>query len=967
MAVKRILDIDIRNKGLFSAIYGNISDGEFFVDSDLKKYNLWQQLFVYLKSMLYDNVVFYDTTNNFHSYSKSDLARFLNLEEETKNKEPQKYQSRHIRSALGSRRNKKEAEKTVKPKDEKQINSAIKLVTDFGEKNNFYRTNETLEIENYLKINLANKKKKTALIIKNPENSTFQGIEKYITLFKTLDNNYAKDESLNKVIIVHNNKSTNSFISSFSSQQLFLNDFFRNLFIKKVGENNFEIVKKNVHKIELSDEIELQNLINEIRITDKKETNFTNIETIVSSLKKRKYTISDITSKLKKVSKINIEKLISAKIIEPPYIKIDDEKLQKNLNKVIGQSEITKVFSKKIKSHFDISRDSPLSFMMVGTSGVGKTFTAELISESLKDDGFIYVPLKMTEFQTEDSVNKLIGSPTGYIGSQTPPQLFAELKKSSRLVILFDEIEKANERVITTLMQLLDKGEMNWNEKTGDFKDCIILFTSNASRKQFSKLKNNHLKGVSENIYNKLIDKKYQNKLKDILHQSDTAKFKTEFCGRINTYLVYNTLMPKDIIKVSNDYIKSFSQKKYDLSINHIDSNLLGQFAFDFSGSQYGLRDLKTSVKDLVSELLSSLNIVKNNVYSIEKNIEENIFYLQTNNTDYPNNSIDSYKKYKMLIKESKVINRDEIDLYLSNIKGQDDSIQLVKKSISMWFLRKEKPLSLFFVGPSGVGKTETAKMLAKSLESKGYDYHRIDCNMLNDETGKNRILGSSTGYMGSDVEPELFSKQRVNNKLIILFDEIEKSHPSVLISLMNLIDEGKLSWNNDTRDFSECILIFTSNLSQEIFIKQKQNLINRKIKIDSLSFQNSIKETLTSSFREQGLGPEIPGRITKTFVFNLPNKEMIQDVSYKIIQNIVQKHNCNIIEFDENILNILTKVFTGNDKGIRPIKNFINENMTEAFYRIYEKLDDDESPLDIAVVNNGKGDEIEFNIEIIE
>jgi len=66
MPVKRISDINISQRGLFTAIYGNHSD--FFVDDDLRKYNLWQQLYLYLKNEDYDIVLFYDTNNDFHSY-----------------------------------------------------------------------------------------------------------------------------------------------------------------------------------------------------------------------------------------------------------------------------------------------------------------------------------------------------------------------------------------------------------------------------------------------------------------------------------------------------------------------------------------------------------------------------------------------------------------------------------------------------------------------------------------------------------------------------------------------------------------------------------------------------------------------------------------------------------------------------------------------------------------------------------
>src|ERR1700753_1889933 len=80
MPVKRISDINIQKRGLLTAIYGNVNEDEFFVDDDLKNYSLAQQLYLYLKSVGYDSVVFYDTTDNFHSFTQSDLVKFLNLD-----------------------------------------------------------------------------------------------------------------------------------------------------------------------------------------------------------------------------------------------------------------------------------------------------------------------------------------------------------------------------------------------------------------------------------------------------------------------------------------------------------------------------------------------------------------------------------------------------------------------------------------------------------------------------------------------------------------------------------------------------------------------------------------------------------------------------------------------------------------------------------------------------------------------
>lgn len=161
MSVQRIRDIDINNRGLFVGLYG-ITGQEFFIDSDLKKYNYYQQLSIYLKDEGYDKVIMYDAINNFHSYFKSDLERLkYNDTKEENSLEDDMF----IIGPL-------DLEEPIQGSDNQNAsttNSAIQLhsYNKNSQRNAFYRDEQNTFVPDYFREELSTPKGKTAFIIKD--------------------------------------------------------------------------------------------------------------------------------------------------------------------------------------------------------------------------------------------------------------------------------------------------------------------------------------------------------------------------------------------------------------------------------------------------------------------------------------------------------------------------------------------------------------------------------------------------------------------------------------------------------------------------------------------------------------------------------------------------------------------------------------------------------------------------------
>ncbi len=192
---------------------------------------------------------------------------------------------------------------------------------------------------------------------------------------------------------------------------------------------------------------------------------------------------------------------------------------------------------------------------------------------------------------------------------------------------------------------------------------------------------------------------------------------------------------------------------------------------------------------------------------------------------------------------------------------GQDEAIERVSERIAMHLRRTapRRPVSLLFVGSTGVGKTRTAEVLAETLDDEtngGVRYLRIDMNEYSEAHRVSQLLGSPAGYIGYGDGSALVLALSVEQMCVVLFDEIEKAHPRVLLTLMNALDAGTLTTpKGDRLDCRNCIFLFTSNLgAAEIAEAAESGACD--------------DETARGVFVQQGMLPELVGRVTEFVVF---------------------------------------------------------------------------------------------------
>jgi ATP-dependent Clp protease ATP-binding subunit ClpB len=269
------------------------------------------------------------------------------------------------------------------------------------------------------------------------------------------------------------------------------------------------------------------------------------------------------------------------------------------------------------------------------------------------------------------------------------------------------------------------------------------------------------------------------------------------------------------------------------------------------------------------------------------------------------------------------------------HVVGQDKALEILSRAIRRsraGLARLDKPIGSFlFLGPTGVGKTETAKALAAILFSDEHALTRIDLSEYQESHSVARLIGAPPGYIGYEEGGQLTEAVRRKPYSVILFDEIEKAHPQVFNLFLQIFDEGRLTDSKGvTVDFRNTIIIVTSNLGSEI--------IRRKTGKNNENIQKELNELLHTAFK-----PEFLNRLDGIVVYDSLNEEDLKLISRLQLEDVKKRlaeNNINL-EIEDEIVNYFAK--NGYDPvfGARPLKRLIDEKLVDeiAIQIIEEKI----------------------------
>ena len=349
--------------------------------------------------------------------------------------------------------------------------------------------------------------------------------------------------------------------------------------------------------------IKKQNYEQAAELRDKERTVLANLE-----MEKKKF------EEYLRVSKRNIPEELIYEVVSNmtkiPVSKLNlDEKntlvnLESSLSStVIGQEEAVMKISKSIRRNRVGIKDPnrPIgSFIFLGSTGVGKTFLAKQLAKEIFGNEENLIRVDMSEYQEKHTISRLIGSPPGYVGHEEGGQLTEQVKNKPYSVILFDEIEKANKDIFSTLLQMLDDGHLTDGlGRKINFKNCLIIMTSNIGVKKLQDFG----AGVGFKTNSDIVKEEHK---RDILKKELGKFFAPEFLNRIDDVIIFNSLKKENIDKIVkleiDRLIRRLTKMKYNFTYEPTVIDLISKVGFD---ETFGARPLKRAIQDKIEDLIS--------------------------------------------------------------------------------------------------------------------------------------------------------------------------------------------------------------------------------------------------------------------------------------------------------------------------------------------------------------------------
>ena len=288
------------------------------------------------------------------------------------------------------------------------------------------------------------------------------------------------------------------------------------------------------------------------------------------------------------------------------------------------------------------------------------------------------------------------------------------------------------------------------------------------------------------------------------------------------------------------------------------------------------------------------------------------------------NKTINAYLEDKSHTKtkiKKKLLTYDDFEKIEASIKqsilGQDAPVREVMQHLKLMKSGLAEHATLFFIGPTGVGKTELAKVLAGKVLGSPARMLKINCAEYSNGHEYAKLVGSPPGYIGHNEKGILSERAMKSNEWVIIFDEVEKGHEKLFDLLLNLMDEGSITDSHGTElDFTKSMFIFTSNIGLKEYVGKIELGFGGGVKTYA-----SAKDDITKVFEDK-FSPEFINRLDTVIYFNALNKSDAGKIARLQLKDLPIRVSKKLVSF------VVDGSFS-EEYGARNIKRFIKNNIS--------------------------------------
>jgi len=625
------------------------------------------------------------------------------------------------------------------------------------------------------------------------------------------------------------------------------------------------------------------------------------------------------TSERKNSEKANPKKK-NIKNIEKFSINLTQRARDNQIDPVIGrQKEIDRVIQ-------ILNRRTKNNPVLIGEPGVGKTAIAEgLAYKIVKAE----VPQKLLDYEIMQLDMSSIVAGTQFRGQfeTRMKNIIEEARKAGNVILVIDEIHSI----------------MGAGDSQGTMDAANIL------KPALAKGDIQIIGATTINEYKKHIekDKALERRLQSVLVEEPTIQESIDIVKGLKDYYenYHKILLSDEVIEAAVKLSSRYITDRYlpDKAIDIIDE--VGSKANLSNKAIYEIQSIKDSIETLKKNQETA---TENNDYekaamykTKELNLEEELKNLQEN--EYLKVTVqdvaDVIEQWtKIPVKEISVEETQKLmDLekrLKETVVGQDRAIEVIAKAIRRnraGISAVKKPSSFIFVGPTGVGKTQLVKSLAKDMFGSEDMIIRVDMSEYMEKHSVSKLVGAPPGYVGFDEGGQLTDRVKRKPYSIILFDEIEKAHPDVFNMLLQILDEGRLTDSQGgVVHFENTVIVMTSNIGT--------TFKNQSLGFGAQEEEYHREEQRVHDAMKENFKPEFLNRIDEIVVFNRLSKDdlrKIVDIMISQLQEVIKDKGISIKITDE-VKDFIVEKGYDEKYGARPLRRVIQKYIEDEISDIF-------------------------------